>query len=193
VYGLGDATLNAANIAASLPGGALPAVDVNGNPLTSAGEALVRIHTVAAGNYSTQAGVALNFTGYDFLVALNLSTGQITNPMLGVDGATLLALQQLGYTRDTSVGGVGGPAATNLAQNQAWATLIPTSNAGGATLAGDFGSGSLSAIALALTLGTGNASNQVLYLAVPEPSTFVLIGLGAIFALSATRSRRRKA
>jgi hypothetical protein len=193
VYGLGDSTLNAATIAASIVGG-LPATDVNGNSIIGAGEALVRIHTVAAGNYNSQAGVALNFTGYDFLVALNLSTGAISNPMLGVDGATVLALQQLGYTRDTTVGGTGATA-TGLLPNQAWATLIPTGNAGFATITADFGSGPQTATTLLgpLTLGTNSTSNQVLYLAVPEPSTFVLIGSGALFALTALRRRRRVA
>ena len=189
VYGLGDNTLTQANIAASLPGGNLPAVDVNGNSITGAIEALVRVHTVAAGNYNTQAGVALNFTGYDFLVAINLATGAITNPMLGVDGASPLALQQLGYTRDTSVGGVGGPVSTNLALNQAWTTLIPSGNAGISTI---LGNGFSNTTLVGLTLGTGNASNQVLYL-IPEPSTFVLIGLGSVFALSVSRRRRRSA
>lgn len=178
IYGLGDATLTAASVAIAL-GGSLPAFDVNGVPLALADLALIRL-PVGAGAYTT------DFTGFDMLVELNLSTGAISAPRLGIDGADA-ALLSRGYTRNTSVGGSGGAVVIpSLALGGSYVTLVPEGTSATATISGDFGSGLQTAVGLAL------ANGQALYLtAVPEPSTFVLAGIGLLgLGLGAWRRRR---
>jgi len=177
LYGLGDASLTRAAIEAAL-GGALPAFDVNGTPLASAGAALVRL-AVGVGDYTT------NYTGFDMLVEINLTTGAITSPMLGIDGADSSLLLR-GYTRNAAVGGSGGPIALgSLAGGGSYATLVAEGTTLQPTLSGNFGSGLLTATSTSL------ADGQALYLAnIPEPGTLVLLGAG-LLGVGAARSRRR--
>jgi len=185
VYGLGDGTLTAANVATAM-GGSLPAFDVNGVPLASAGEALVRLHLVSGTTYnnnfnSTDKGGA----NYDTLVLLNLSTGAISTPQFGVDGANQQLLLD-GYTRNPIFGGSGPALLPLLALGGAYATLLPAgSMIDPATISGDFGAGVQTALAANLQNG------QALYIPVPEPSTVVLALLGGALALAAWRRRRR--
>ncbi len=185
IYGLGDATLNQSTLGALFAGGVLPSTDVNGASLSSAGAALIRIAlgAVPGSTYSN------SFTGYDMLVMLNLSTGVLSSPEFGLNGADT-ALQLQGYTRNTAVGGTGGPVTlSSLLAGASYATLVPSGTTNNASLTADFGAGPVTVTAANLFGGGG--SPQVLYLTVPEPSTFVLAWLGTAVVFAIYRRRRR--
>src|SRR5262249_38800824 len=156
VYGLGNGTLTRTAIETAL-GGSLPALDVNGTPLAGAQAALVRL-SIGAGGYTT------DYTGFDMLVMINLATGALSTPMLGIDGADN-ALLLRGYTRNGAVGGAGGAIALgSLASGASYATLVDESTTLLPTLSGDYGGGLLTASGAALSNG------QALYLVLaPEP------------------------
>ncbi len=190
VYGLADATLNQTSLGA-LFGGSLPATDLNGTSLLSAGAALIRIPlgAVAGTSYGN------SFAGYDLLVMLNLTANAIGSPSMGLDGVNQSLITQ-GFALNPTFGGSGPVVAGSLGGGVAYATLVPA-GADPAQLSADFGAGVVTAtsvfgpLANSGTNGITGGSNQVLYLAVPEPSTFVLAWLGSAVAFMVYRRRRR--
>jgi hypothetical protein len=103
IYGRTDGTMTSSAVAAAM-GGSLPQYGNNGVPLSQASLAVVRVHSVPGTSYSQ------DFKGFDYLVALNLSAGPISNISFGSDGADQSLLFR-GYTRDPAVGGSGGRSA----------------------------------------------------------------------------------
>ncbi|MBX3421700.1 MAG: PEP-CTERM sorting domain-containing protein [Pirellulaceae bacterium] len=174
IYGLADASVSIASVVAAL-GGPLPAFDVNGTPLANASLALVRLDA-GVGNYNQ------DFAGFDTLVLLNLTNGNVLNPSMGIDGGSSDLLLR-GYTRNTLVGGSGGAITlATLGSSDVYLTLVPDTAVLLASLGGDGASTS------AVSLGNG----QALYLAVPEPGALILLGFAAIGPILTSRRRLRR-
>ena len=182
IYGL-SSTLTVAQLAAAM-GGALPLTDVNGTNLASATAGLFEISSAALN--SVNSGLPA-FTGYDYLVYANLSAGAVTVPGLGVNGV-LQQLENQGYAANPQFGGAGPTALPTIASGSVYATLVPVGTNGLSAIAGN-GAGALASAGLTNSGG----STQALYLAVPEPSTFVLGWLGGMALFAVWRKRGAKA
>ena len=125
------------------------------------------------------------FTGYDYLVYANLSAGAITVPTFGVNGANQ-QLENQGYAANPQFGGAGPTLMPTIGSGGVYATLVPVGTNSLSLITGNGGG------AVALTgLSNSGGSTQALYLAVPEPSTFVLGWLGGMALFAAWRKRPR--
>jgi len=169
---------------------------VNGNDLnllallgvipTNAVGALLRLD-VGSASYSD------NYTGFDMLMFINLTSSGLINPMLGIDPSNtdttfLTPLLTGGWATNPLFGGSGGFSALTLLDGfDIWATLIPDS--------GTIFNASLDGAGIQGLSGQYLANSQFAFISlnqppsVPEPGTFLLIVIAA-FSLIWARRRR---
>lgn len=131
-----------------------------------------------------------DFVGFDILLFLNLSDGDLFDPLLGVDpaeadGDFMTALLQGGFLQDVAFGGDGDDILGLLALGEIYATLVPEDGtlfnfgANGRTASGILGNGE------ALFLTEPNVAP------LPAPA-FLLLGAVGLLAGAAAKRRRRE-
>lgn len=126
----------------------------------------------------TRFGYSFSFPGFDFLLLVNVGSGEIDGPIFGVGGARGLAIE--GFSRDPLFGGAGPLSLDFLLPFQTYVTLVPDGSS-------DFclGSNSISVQCF------DNLTIDRAEFAVPEPNTLALFG-ASIAALGFLLRRRRR-
>ncbi|WP_210178256.1 LamG-like jellyroll fold domain-containing protein [Methylosinus sp. R-45379] len=120
---------------------------------------------------------ALNqdYTGYDLLIVANVSTINVANPTLSIDGATAQALKTNGVGADQAL--------TSLAPGQVWATLVPEGSAHNHTFTASIGVNASGATTL--TGNTLSLGGNVQYLSIARPSAPTVAQLTGFDAIAA--------